>query len=63
MTQGSAARTSDFAVDPDVHPRHGLLGISVLWLSAALFELARGNSTRTHGSATCNLQSSQDTIA
>lgn len=41
--------TSDLAVDPHVHPRHGLVGIFVLRLTAALFQLVGDQE-----SATCN---------
>lgn len=45
-----SACTSDFAVNPHVHSRHGLLRISVLWLAAAFFELVKEQK-----SATCNI--------
>lgn len=31
--------TSDLAVNSHMHPRHGVLGISVLWLTAAFLQL------------------------
>lgn len=43
-------RTSDLTVNSYMHPRHGLLGISVLRLTAAFLQLV-GNQK----SATCNI--------
>jgi hypothetical protein len=39
-------RTSNFTVNPHMHPRHGLLRIPVLWLTTAFFELGRGGGAQ-----------------
>lgn len=45
-------RTSDLAVNSHMHPRHGVLGISVLWLTSAFLQLV-GDEKLATGNITC----------